>query len=106
MLVGSNSGEGILNSGKYILQPDLLTQEFQDPEYWDEEMGPFFIFDRCLDNVKEQAGAELSQAQASWNCFVHVYVSIIKVVGLYYLYWILLVGCWHSFSSIQTFRLG
>ena len=65
MLVGSNSGEGILNSGKYILQPDLLAQEFQDPEYWDEEMGPFFIFDRCLDNVKEQAGAELSQAQAS-----------------------------------------
>ena len=46
VLVGSNSGEGILNSGKYILQPDLLDKEYADDTHWDDDKGPFYIFDR------------------------------------------------------------
>ena len=46
VIIGSNSGEGILNSGKYIKDPELLDSEFSNEEYWDSEMGPFFIFDR------------------------------------------------------------
>ena len=29
VLVGANSGEGILNSAQYILRPDLLAEHFQ-----------------------------------------------------------------------------
>ena len=46
MLVGANSGEGILNSGEYILRPQLLNEEFAETAYWDEDKGPFYIFDR------------------------------------------------------------
>ena len=46
VLVGSNSGEGILNSGEHILNPDLLAEEYADPEYWDQEKGPYYMFDR------------------------------------------------------------
>ena len=52
VLVGSNSGEGILNSGEYILKPDLLAEEYADPDYWDQEKGPYYIFDRYIFSKK------------------------------------------------------
>ena len=52
VLVGSNSGEGILNSGKYILQPDLLGEEYAEEVNWDEDKGPFYIFDRYCELIK------------------------------------------------------
>ena len=52
VLVGSNSGEGILNSGKYILQPDLLGEEYADEVDWDEDKGPFYIFDRYCSLIR------------------------------------------------------
>ena len=39
VLIGSNSGEGILNAGDYIQRPELLGEEFSDVRVWDEERG-------------------------------------------------------------------
>jgi len=46
ILIGSNSGEGILNAAEYIKKPELLAEEFNDVKYWDEVRGPTYIFDR------------------------------------------------------------
>jgi len=47
VLVGANSGEGVLNSGRYILRPSLLDEDFSQPESsWGNNLGPFYIFDR------------------------------------------------------------
>ena len=39
VLIGSNSGEGILNAGDYIQRPELLGEEFSDVRVWDEVRG-------------------------------------------------------------------
>ena len=39
VLMGSNSGEGILNAGDYIQRPELLGEEFSDVRVWDEVRG-------------------------------------------------------------------
>jgi len=58
ILVGSNSGEGVLNSGRYILRPQLLDEDFVEPATtWDEDLGPFYIFDRIPALNKSDFGA-------------------------------------------------
>ena len=46
VLIGTNSGEGILNAQEYIKTPELLGEEFSDVGYWDQVRGPVYIFDR------------------------------------------------------------
>ena len=46
ILIGTNSGEGILNAQEYIKTPELLGEEFNDVSYWDQVRGPVYIFDR------------------------------------------------------------
>merc|ERR1712110_1305668 len=58
ILVGSNSGEGVLNSGRYILRPQLLDEDFSEPATtWDKDLGPFYIFDRIPALNKSDFGA-------------------------------------------------
>jgi len=56
VLIGSNSGEGILNAGDYIQRPELLGEEFSDVRVWDEVRGPVYIFDREVRRNGSDAG--------------------------------------------------